>query len=374
MITQKDLASRLGMSVSTVSRALAGSPQIPADTVKRVRALAEKMGYRRYGPASALRTQKTGVLGLAVGDIDNPFFASLAHHVERAAQHLGMSLLIANGQEDAAAQEKIVISMVEQRVDGLLLVPTGSPTAGTRKLVGQVPTVTVDRNLAGAGLDAALVDATVAVRQLASHIAQAGYRHPAILCGPNDTSTGRDRAQLVRTELRKAFPDTALPTAHIPHSPDRAATACRDLIRNTPTDVIIAGGNMIALGALKILNRCSLHIGLATFDDLPWFSAVRPSLTAIGTDVQQLAENAIDLLKRRMDSPDAPALTLWQQATLYPRESTTPCHQLGPARPADTLAWGTHRGRPASNSKPSSQPTRPAGAPKPSTRPLSEKE
>ena len=323
MITQKELAQRLGLSVSTVSRALAGSTKLPPETVERVQGLAAQVGYRRYRPASALRTRRTGVIGLAVGDIGNPYFASLAHHIEREVDKVGLSLLIANSQEDPTAQEKVIGSMLAQGVDGLLLVPTGEASPLTIRLINQVPTVAVDRVLDGTELDCALVDSALAVVQLAAHLAQNGYFRPAILCGPADTSTGISRAEAVAAALRRHFPDVPIPTGHVPHNPNLARAACAKLLSNNDVDALVVGGNMIALGALQCLQETRAQIGLATFDDLPWFSYLRPSLTAIAADPAALARAATTLLRRRIDSPSASPKTIFQPATLRLRDSTT---------------------------------------------------
>ncbi|OLL15702.1 LacI family DNA-binding transcriptional regulator [Actinomyces oris] len=132
MVTQRDIARELGVAVSTVSRSLSDVPGIPETTKERVRQAAERLAYRRDAHAASLRTGRSGTISLVVGAIDNPFFAELAHHVETQANRLGLLLMIANGQEDPQAQERVALSMLEQRVDGMILVPVGPPRAGCR--------------------------------------------------------------------------------------------------------------------------------------------------------------------------------------------------------------------------------------------------
>ena len=321
MVTQRDIARELGVAVSTVSRSLSDVPGIPEATKERVRHAAERLGYRRDAHAASLRTGRSGTISLVVGAIDNPFFAELAHHVETQANRLGLLLMIANGQEDPAAQERVALSMLEQRVDGMILVPVGPPTSGLQELVAQTPTVAVDRLLPGADIDSVLVDPRGAVRELAGHLRDAGYRRPAVISGPDATSTGAGRARVVSEELEAAG-WSGFPVLSSAHDASQAQEVAERLLADCRPDVLICGGNVITLGALRAMKRLGVDVGVATFDDLPWFDLMSPALTSISNDIPRMAAETVRLLLQRIENPDGAVQQVAHEASLSLREST----------------------------------------------------
>lgn len=326
MVTQRDVAHELGIAVSTVSRALAGSPDIPHSTQQLVRETAQRLGYRRDAHAASLRTGRSGMISLVVGAIDNPFFSELAHEVEREANRHGLGLMIANSHEDALAQEKAVTTMLEQRVDGMILVPVGEPSENMRSLLSAQPTVAVDRHYSTFSMDSVTVDPRHAVSELVEHLRVSGYQRPAILVGPEVTSTGIGRASVLSEELQRVgWKDC--PTVSCPHDAHAARAATATLLGSARPDAVICGGNVLVLGALRAMQEGGVAVGpevaLATFDDVPWFELMRPALTAVSADIPAMAREAVRLLLRRIDNPEGPIEVLTQEARLLLRESTS---------------------------------------------------
>lgn len=325
MVTQRDIAQELGIAVSTVSRALAGSGDIPEVTRLSVREMAARLGYRKDAHAASLRTGRSGVISLVVGAIDNPFFAELAHHVEQEANHYGLSLMIANAHEDERALHDAVTTMLEQRVDGLILVPVGEVTPQMRALVSERPTVVVDRYFPHLSLDCVTVNPQAAVAELVQHLRVSGYQRPAILAGPEATSTGAARAAIVSEELHAAG-WSEVPVMTCPHDVNAAHNATATLCSFAAPDALICGGNVLALGALRALKERRLAVGtevaVATFDDVPWFEFLQPSLTAITADIPAMARDTVRLLRARMENPEGPIQERIQEARLILREST----------------------------------------------------
>lgn len=330
MVTQRDVARELGIAVSTVSRALAGSSDIPESTRTSVREAAERMGYRKDAQAASLRTGRSGVISLVVGAIDNSFFSELAHYVEQEANRHGLSLMIANAHEDAAAQERAVTTMLEQRVDGVILVPVGELSDSMRTLLSARPTVTVDRHYPDFAIDSVTVDPREAVAEFVQHLRMSGFERPAVLAGPEVTSTGVGRARILAEELSRAGWDN-VPILSVAHEAHAAQNATATLLSSARPDALICGGNMLALGALRAMKGQGVEIGsevaVATFDDVPWFELMRPSLTAITADIADMARETVRLLRRRIEDPDGSTQSLTQKARLVLRDSThrRPC-------------------------------------------------
>lgn len=124
MASIKDVAAEAGVSVATVSRALNGHPSVSAAARARVLAAVETLGYRPNALARSLRTDQTRTLGLVISDVMNPYFTELARSVEEEARALGYSVIIGNADERPDLQDHHVTTLLDRRIDGLLVSPT----------------------------------------------------------------------------------------------------------------------------------------------------------------------------------------------------------------------------------------------------------
>src|SRR6266478_5344635 len=120
-VTIKDVARESGVNVSTVSRALNGEYGVHAETREMVAAVAERLGYRPNRVARGLVTGRSHTLGLVVSDIRNHFFAEVARGAEDAACRAGHDLILCNSDLDPEKQMRYVQSLIEKRVDGILM-------------------------------------------------------------------------------------------------------------------------------------------------------------------------------------------------------------------------------------------------------------
>ena len=129
MASIKDVAAEAGVSVATVSRVLNDHPSVSPAARARVLAAVETLGYRPNAVARSLRTDQTRTLGLVISDVLNPYFTELARSVEEEARALGYSVIIGNADERPELQDHHVRTLLDRRIDGLLVSPTdgGSP-------------------------------------------------------------------------------------------------------------------------------------------------------------------------------------------------------------------------------------------------------
>jgi LacI family transcriptional regulator len=288
MAGMKDVAARAGVSVATVSRVLNGNPKVAPATEARVRAAIEALHYRRNAVARSLRTDATKTLGLIIGDILNPFFAELARAVEDEARKMGYTVVIGNADERADRQDHYVRTLLEQRVDGLLICPTAEVTPLVRDLAGAGgPLVFLDRTMPGLEVPAVRVDGTEAIRDLVAHLVSLGHRRIAFISGPEQLSV----------------PAGYLEEGDFQAASGRTITA-RLLDLPEPPEVIFAGDNLMALGALDEIRARGLRIpadvALASFDDVPWFVHLDPPITAISQPAQELGRRAVQAILARI--------------------------------------------------------------------------
>ncbi|MFI6638163.1 LacI family DNA-binding transcriptional regulator [Streptomyces sp. NPDC050504] len=318
----KDVAAEAGVSVATVSRVLNDHPSVSPDARSRVLAAVAALGYRPNAVARSLRTDQTRTLGLVISDVLNPYFTTLARSVEEEARALGYSVIIGNADERPDLQDHHVRTLLDRRIDGLLVSPTdgGSPLM-LDAARGGTPMVFVDRWIPGLdapGPPVVRADGRAAVRELVRHLHGLGHRRLAIIAGPAATTTGSERVAAFRDalgELGLALPDAYIGQGDFQAESGRRATE-RFLALPEPPDAVFAADNLMALGALDAIRERGLRvpgdIALAAFDDIPWFVHTDPPITAIAQPTGELGRAAVralvDLIEGRpARSVDFPA-------------------------------------------------------------------
>ncbi|GAA1895741.1 LacI family DNA-binding transcriptional regulator [Streptomyces durmitorensis] len=317
MASIKDVAAEAGVSVATVSRVLNDHPSVSPAARARVLAATESLGYRPNAVARSLRTDRTRTLGLVISDVLNPYFTALARSVEEAARTLGYSVIIGNADERPELQDHHVRTLLDRRIDGLLVSPTdgGSPLMlDTAR--SSTPMVFVDRWIPGVDVPVVRADGRAAVRDLVAHLHGIGHRRLAIIAGPAATTTGSERVEAFREALGAyglPLPDDHIGQGDFQADSGRRATE-RFLALPEPPHVIFAADNLMALGALDAIRARGLSvphdIGLAAFDDIPWFVHTDPPITAIAQPTGDLGRAAVQALVDLIEGRSPRSVTL----------------------------------------------------------------
>ncbi|MCO5991816.1 LacI family DNA-binding transcriptional regulator [Actinoallomurus rhizosphaericola] len=313
----KDVAAHAGVSVATVSRVLNDSPRVSEETRDKVQAAMRALRYRPNAVARSLRTEATQTLGLIIGDILNPFFAVLARAVEDEARAAGYTVVIGNADERPEQQDHYVRTLLEQRVDGLLICPTAEITPLVEDCVRSgAPVVFLDRTLPGLEVPSVRADGTEAIHDLVRHIHRLGRRRIAFISGPELLSTGRERTRAFHDAMRAC--GLTAPAEYVEAGDFQAASgraiAARFLDLPEPPEVIFAGDNLMALGALDEIRSRGLRIpddvALASFDDVAWFVHLDPPLTAIAQPAEELGRRAVRVLLDRVEGHPVESVVL----------------------------------------------------------------
>ncbi|MEV7289600.1 LacI family DNA-binding transcriptional regulator [Streptomyces sp. NPDC093252] len=313
----KDVAAAAGVSVATVSRVLNAHPSVSADARARVLAAVESLGYRPNAVARSLRTDQTRTFGLVIPDVLNPYFTELARSVEEAARALGYSVIIGNADERAEVQDHHVRTLLDRRIDGLLVAPTdaGSPLLADA-VRGGTPLVFVDRWIPGVDVPVVRSDGRAAVRDLVGHLWSLGHRRIAIIAGPDSTTTGSERVDAFREAM--AGYGLPVPDAYIGQGDFRAESGRRAtggfLALPEPPEVVFAADNLMALGALDAVRARGLRvpddIGLVAFDDIRWFVHTDPPITSIAQPTGALGRAAVRALVEVIEGRRPASVTL----------------------------------------------------------------
>jgi LacI family transcriptional regulator len=297
--TMKDVAGHAGVSTATVSRVLNGHAAPTPETRARVLAAVAELGYRPNALARSLRTTATKTVGLVIGDLANPYFAEVARAVEQEARAHGHCVVLANADESAEQQATYVRTLLDRRVDGLLVCPAADDAAWMDEVVAAgLPLVLLDRSVPGAACPVVRVDGAEALADLAATLVGAGHQRVGVIAGPPGTSTGRERS----ARFGSALADLGHPVHpdHVVHGDLRRESGKQAAARlmglpDRPT-ALVAMDNLMGLGALEQVRELGLSVpgdvGLAVYDDHPWFPLLDPPLTVIAQPTAEVGRAA----------------------------------------------------------------------------------
>ncbi|UDF03028.1 LacI family DNA-binding transcriptional regulator [Asticcacaulis sp. AND118] len=320
-VTLKDVARVADVSLASASYAVNGTGSVSEQVRAHVLKIAAELGYRQNLTAKAMRTGRSGTLGLILPDLSNPFFTSLAQSVTRAARANGYFVFVTD-TEGAAAQEKQIIELLTERgVDGLVWFPIRDIGSGA-PMTGDLPTIVIDRSVSG--LETVQADYYDGGRQAAEHLLSLGHRRIGVISGPMSLRSMRERCagaiDLIRAEGELVFD---IPAAFSPDL-DEAAIAA---IRSRKATAIFAGADLIALGVIHKAQAAGLSVpgdlSVVGFDDIPWSRMSVPALTSVEMPVEEIAQEAVESLLRRIESKAMPRRRVVFDTNLIARASST---------------------------------------------------
>jgi DNA-binding LacI/PurR family transcriptional regulator len=313
MATIRDVAKAAGVSVGTVSAALNNSAPVSPRLSRRVFRAVEQVGYAPNSVARSLRLGRTRTLALVISDISNPFFASLAKAVERAADAAGYSLVLCNTDEDPEKELRMIQLLRVQRVDGIMVAPAGFSADYAQRLakIASMPVVLVDRTVEGLSFDDVVVDNVAAARIVTEYLIRLGHRRIAIVGGRPHVSTAEGRLR----GYREAMAAHGLPIEpgfelQADFQTERAFDVVQTLLgRPNPPTAIFAANNLMAIGtvqaAISMGFRCPDDISIAGIDDFVWTTTMQPRLTTVVQPIEAMGESAVRCLVERLDRPAA---------------------------------------------------------------------
>lgn len=323
----RDVSAVAGVSISTVSHVINHTRAVPEPTRVRVLAAIEATGYTPNTLARSLKRAETRTIGLAIGDIGNPYFTEVVHALEAAASAAGYTVILTDVREDPAQEIAALNALIGRRVDGLILAPSaGGATAVAEARRHGVPLVQIDR-IAAPDCDFVVARNGPDMRRMVRHLAALGHTRIAMLSGIDGVSSSRERVAGFLAGMRESGlePDpTLMLSGEFRADPARRATHQLLDLHQRPT-AIVASNNLIALGAMRGLMERGVHVpeemALVSFDDFEWADLFQPRLTTIAQPCARIGETAVNLLLSRIATPDLPPRHVRLPTTLRHRES-----------------------------------------------------
>jgi LacI family transcriptional regulator len=307
MTTIRDVAKQAGVAPITVSRVVNNSGYVSDETRARVERVVEELGYIPNMLGPSLRFKQTNTLALVLTDITNPFWTTVARGAEDAASERQYNLILGNTDESEEKQEQYIQMLLRRQTDGVLLVPASSTPQAVELLRKQeVPTVILDRNLPGVEIDVVRSDSEEGAYQATCHLIDMGHTAIALLNGPENVSTARDRAAgfcRALEETRRVCPPEFIQWGKFTQTSGYEAT--KRLLESDPRPTaLVAGNNFIAIGAMIALKEAGCRvpedIAIVAFDDLPPALTIEPFFTAVVQPAYEMGFQAAQLLISRL--------------------------------------------------------------------------
>lgn len=325
-ITLADIAREAGTSASTASRALSGRGYVSAEARDRLREAAERLGYVPNASARTLKQRTSRVVGVAVSDLGNQFYANLAAGIEHTLREADYQMVLVSDNSDQTQELACARTFLAMRAAGVIITPADRAAAALLARNG-VDVVEVDRQLADVECDAVVLDNERGGREATSHLLELGHRRVALLMAETDWTSDAGRLQgYVAAHDEAGVPLDERLILPVPfHAPD-AAERIDALLRERAPTGIFAANNTLAEEAWHVLRRRGIRlpddVSLVGFDDVPWMAMVDPGITAVAQPVLQMGQRAAELLLRRAASPETPCSVEMLQPTLVVRGST----------------------------------------------------
>ncbi len=298
------IAAALGVSAATVSNALSGKGRVSPELIEKVRAKAAELGYVPSLTARALRTGRSGVLGLVLPDIANPLFPQIAQAIENAASNAGYGVLIADSRGDIARQTEAIGRLIERGVDGMVIVPRrGTRIADVGCPVAVIDTPSTPGNTVSA-------DHWEGGAEMGRHLSLLGHRKVLLIGASPASNVQNDRIGGLKAGLGPGVECDTLWIEKVEAIEGEGCPLGLAARAAAGFTAFAAVSDLSALRALTELQRAGIGVpeavSVSGFDDLIWSPVVTPALTTVRMDMTTIADLAIAALIRAIEPEDEP--------------------------------------------------------------------
>ncbi len=310
MPTIEDVAKRAGVSKSTVSHVLNNTRYVSPELTEKVQNAMNALNYHSPNAiARSLKMQKTYTIGLIVSDITNMFSPFLARGLEGIASRKGYNVIVSNTDEVLEKEQEQINSLIEQRVDGVVISPTGKDDSKIDLLKEQeIPFVFLDREIKSVQADFVTSKNRQGGYKATQYLLEHGHRRIGMILGPDCITTSEKRFAGYKEALSDYgvdFDEDLVSRGNYKLQGGQRATKKLLELENSPT-ALFSINVMSNFGALKAIRQagfeCPYDMSLVGFDDVPWFDTLRPPLTVVSQNPYEMGRLAGELLFGRLEN------------------------------------------------------------------------
>lgn len=302
----KDVAARAGVSIKTVSNVVNGYVHVAPETRARVQDAIDALGYKPNMAARQLRSGRSGVIALALPELQSPYFAEIAGRIVQAAERRSWTVLIDQTDGHADRERNLVAGLRRHAIDGLIFSPLALAGEELARGGDETPMVLLGERVWHGPADHVAIDNTAAAGEATRHLIDLGRRRIAAIGAQEQPSavTAHQRLAGYRAALADGrLPETVAQVGSF-HRADGAAAMRRLLDAAEPPDAVFCFNDLLALGAVRALLERGLDVpgdvAVVGFDDIEDGRFSTPTLSTISPDVGRIAQLAVDLLAERL--------------------------------------------------------------------------
>lgn len=320
--TLSDVAREAGVGTTTVSRVINGGALVSPDTLARVRAAVDRLGFVPNHAARILKGKRTRTVGLVVPSIADAFFASCAEAAQEVARAHGSLLVVTTTSNDPTAEMESLRALMVHRTEGFMIAPADSDNAALAEFLQntKIPTVCFDRPIRHSGTPAVLIDNQQGARLAAEHLIRHGRRRILCLGGEPNLWTIRERLRGYRGALAAAG---IAPMEEMSVTNHRSAEIAirRVMALATPPDAIFSLKNSTTIYAFETMQRLGIRmpeeIAMIGFDDFELAATL--GITVVEQAVEEVGRRAAELLFERLGGATPKSTASAQRIRLTPR-------------------------------------------------------
>lgn len=307
-VTLKDIADKTGFTINTVSRALKDKNDISKATKTLIRNASKELGYVGNSLAGSLRSGTSKTIAVILGDISNPYFSTITKEIERKASSFGYCVLILNTEENDKLEREAIRSVLNKRVDGIILSPCQHSINNVDFLKkSNVPFVLLGRHFMDKSMNYVVCDDVNGGYMATQHLINKGHKKILLLNGPSFLSPARERY----TGYRNALKDNGIPfrqqyvkeTSIIPGNNTNIIKQA--INENLNFTGILAFSDLVAFETICVLQEMGIQIpgdiSIVGFDNIQSNFKLPFLLTSIDTPKTEIAYSALSILTKNID-------------------------------------------------------------------------
>jgi LacI family transcriptional regulator len=318
-----DVAKRAGVGAATVSRVINGGRNVSSKTLAAVQRAIQELGYHPSQAARTLKGAKTKTIGLIVPSVADPFFSVAAAAIEDVARAHDTLVLLATSENLPERECEQVITLIQRRVDGLILVPSDAADSDLLKHAG-FPVMCFDRPFPGNAISTVLSDNYGGAKMATEHLVACGCKRILCMAGDSKLFTSQRRVSGYRDVVRAA----GLPyLAELQVNDEESVRSAlmRHFDKKNEVDGVFCIKNALTVHTYQVLHEMGISIprsvSLIGFDDFELADALQPPITVIRQPVMGIARRAAEMLFEAMQTGQQRQNTVTMKVELVHRGS-----------------------------------------------------
>lgn len=306
-VTIIDIAKKVGVSYTTVSRALNNKKGVSDKMRDKIIKAANEMGYQPNTLARGLVSNSSKTIGLIIPDIINPFFPEIARGIEDAASEKGYTVFLSNSNWDIEKEEKCINSLVSNRVDGIIINPNSMDNLEKLKNL-KTPIVYVNTKVKDEDVSFLGIDNISGAKFATKHLIDCGYKKIAYLGGTTKSYSNNMRMKGYKeTLIENGFEIKEEIIVNAKFDTDIAYEETKKLLSlDNPPDAIFAANDIIALGVMHAVEESGIKIpeefGVIGFDNISEAKLPQIQLTTMSLPKYFMGKKAFELLLDQIEN------------------------------------------------------------------------